>query len=288
MNSFDCTGYLYAHPLKDDDLSEGRQKLIEIRPCVERDIAEIEHHPSTAKLILSSENAEGELSWFDSHGKTSKATINPHQCWLIPAGVRHFVRGLQPGSIVSLLVDSAVFGDYVQSDIPGVMAGNLRQISGCSPLTGHLATEFGRLLAKSPHTLWVQLMALTLALQLVRSLLGRSRNITTPVQEFSPTEQKRVSDFVRTHLQEGIKVSALARKLGLSRAHFTRRFHATFGMPPLRYLLKIRVDQALELLRSGDYRVSEAALAVGFCDQSHLDRHCRKFYGRAPSVMLRD
>jgi hypothetical protein len=230
MHSFDYTGYLCAYPLKDDSMSNGRQKLIEIRLWAERDIEDIEHHPSTAKLILSSENAEGELSWFDSQGKTSKASINPHQCWLIPAGVRHFVRGLQPGSIVSLLVDSAVFGECMKTGVPGVLAGNLRRISGYSPLTGHLATEFSRLLTRSPHTLWVQLMALTLALKLVSSLLCAQHD--SFAQELNAAEQKRISDYIVAHLQDGIKVSALARHMAMSRTHFTRRFHASLKYRP--------------------------------------------------------
>jgi AraC family transcriptional regulator len=105
---------------------------------------------------------------------------------------------------------------------------------------------------------------------------------------FCPSEQEKVMAYLRENLTERVQVPRLARQLGFSPAHFARRFRVTFGMPPLQYALKMRVDRALELLRSGEYRVAEAAFAVGFCDQSHLDRHCRKFYGRAPSAMLRD
>ena len=287
MTSFDYVGHLYACSAKEDELTSGRRKLIEICPLFAPEATDSEHHHSAAKLILASENAQGELSWIDSSGKSRNASIAPHQCWLIPAGVRHLVQGLRPGSMVSLLVDSAVFGDTMKRTMPGVLMGNLRRMGGHDALTGHLAGEFSRLLAKPPHTLWVQLMALTLAFKLVHSLLGRSQQAETSVQELSPAEQKRVADYVAAHLQDGIKVSALARHLAMSRPHFARRFRATFGKSPLQYILRARVDKALELLRSGDHRVAEAAYAVGFFDQSHFDRHCRKFYGLSPSALQR-
>ena len=103
----------------------------------------------------------------------------------------------------------------------------------------------------------------------------------------SEKEREKLNCFVNINLAEQFSIVALAKHMGMSLAQLNRRFRVSFGTSPLQYALKLRVDKALTLLRSKNVRVAEAAFAVGFCDQSHLDRQCRKFYGVSPSALLR-
>jgi len=93
---------------------------------------------------------------------------------------------------------------------------------------------------------------------------------------------KRALELIEAKLDEDLSVTTLARACGLSASHFTTLFKATAGEPPHRYQTRRRVERAKELLLEGE-SPALAAIAVGFCDQSHLARHMRRLTGFSPS-----
>ncbi|MGI4874296.1 MAG: AraC family transcriptional regulator [Janthinobacterium lividum] len=76
-------------------------------------------------------------------------------------------------------------------------------------------------------------------------------------------------------------VATLAAAAGLSRFQFTRAVTQATGLPPQAYLTQRRLAQARHLLRAGASLV-EAALATGFCDQSHFSHHFKRVVGVSP------
>ncbi|MFC3228867.1 helix-turn-helix domain-containing protein [Marinibaculum pumilum] len=75
--------------------------------------------------------------------------------------------------------------------------------------------------------------------------------------------------------------AAAARLSGLSREGFIRAFARQFGMTPHAYDLNARLNAGRQMLRDGA-RISEAAYAAGFCDQSHFGRMFLAFFGATP------
>ncbi len=86
-------------------------------------------------------------------------------------------------------------------------------------------------------------------------------------------------------------VESWARAMGLSRAHFSRRFKAAVGLSPHAYLTLLRVERAKRLLANG-VPIADTAVDVGFADQSHFARTFRRFAGATPAqyqaVPIRD
>ena len=72
----------------------------------------------------------------------------------------------------------------------------------------------------------------------------------------------------------------------LERSYLIRAFRKQVGVPPYAYLLNCRVERARTLLASG-VPPAEAALEVGFGDQSHLNRFFRRFVGTTPGAYRR-
>jgi AraC-like DNA-binding protein len=112
------------------------------------------------------------------------------------------------------------------------------------------------------------------------------RRLDAPRRGLGRTAYTRVLEYLRAHLAEEISVERLARVAGLSPSHFSTLFHASFGESPHRHLLRLRVERARELLEKGADPAA-AALAVGFCDQSHLGRHMRRMLGITPGAIAR-
>lgn len=88
--------------------------------------------------------------------------------------------------------------------------------------------------------------------------------------------------YIAEHFRDDISVDDLARLVGVSRFHFIRAFHATFGIPPHAYINQVRLQHARKLLLSGR-SVAESAAESGFYDQSRLNRLFRRAYGVTPA-----
>ncbi|MGW2824677.1 AraC family transcriptional regulator [Streptomyces sp. NPDC001443] len=79
----------------------------------------------------------------------------------------------------------------------------------------------------------------------------------------------------------------LAADLGTSPFALLRAFRDVYGMPPHTWLTDARVRRARRLLDAGT-APAETALAVGFADQPHLNRHFARIVGVPPGAYQRE
>ncbi|WP_399889926.1 AraC family transcriptional regulator [Streptomyces sp. BBFR51] len=79
----------------------------------------------------------------------------------------------------------------------------------------------------------------------------------------------------------------LAGELGSSPFALLRAFRDAYGMPPHTWLTDARVRRARGLLDTGT-SPAEAAVAVGFTDQPHLNRHFARIVGVPPGAYQRE
>lgn len=84
-----------------------------------------------------------------------------------------------------------------------------------------------------------------------------------------------------------LRVSGLARLLGVSLRSLQRQVRADTGQGPLFWLRMIRLRQALAEAQGGA-PLAEAAVGAGFADQAHFTREAVAFHGAAPARLLRD
>jgi AraC family transcriptional regulator len=90
---------------------------------------------------------------------------------------------------------------------------------------------------------------------------------------------KRLRDYIMANLDEPIKVATLANLAGRSPFHFSRVFTRSVGVTPHRYIVHLRLQRAIELVREGRSGLAEVAASTGFTDQSHLTQWVRRVHG---------
>jgi AraC-like DNA-binding protein len=105
------------------------------------------------------------------------------------------------------------------------------------------------------------------------------------------TAGARVAARARAVLEERMAgpptLERLAADLGTSPFALLRAFRDTYGMPPHTWLTDARVRRARHLLDAGS-APAEAAVAVGFTDQPHLNRHFTRIVGVPPGAYQRE
>jgi AraC-like DNA-binding protein len=80
-----------------------------------------------------------------------------------------------------------------------------------------------------------------------------------------------------------LTVAFLAACAGISEVYFRREFRRCFGMAPLAYLKKIRLENARLLLSSGYYSVAEVARLSGFESPNYFSYEFHRLTGKTPS-----
>jgi transcriptional regulator GlxA family with amidase domain len=95
----------------------------------------------------------------------------------------------------------------------------------------------------------------------------------------------RARDRMDAASHEPWPVERLAAVSGVSPAHFARSFKRAFGIPPHRYLLTRRIEQATSLLRDTDASVTDIAFATGWESLGTFGRIFRDITGRSPGEM---
>ncbi|WP_245305014.1 helix-turn-helix domain-containing protein [Rhizobium leucaenae] len=101
----------------------------------------------------------------------------------------------------------------------------------------------------------------------------------------SAKSARRVQEYLREHFTEKVHVAELAAVAGISPNHFIVRFAKTFGMPPHRYLINLRLDMAEQLLAEGELSIAQIAYMTGFSDQSHLATTMKRYRGKTPTEL---
>ena len=96
-----------------------------------------------------------------------------------------------------------------------------------------------------------------------------------------------VRAFLEENLTRDLDIDEVARAASLSPFYLTRIFKARYGVPPYRYLIRLRIDRASELLRDSSLTVTQICHRSGFNSLSHFITTFRRHTGMSPSEYRR-
>ena len=123
--------------------------------------------------------------------------------------------------------------------------------------------------------------AATILEEVVR-ILGRGRRSVPAIDP----RMARVLEVLAATPDRRLPLAEIAASVSLSPSRVAHLFSETVGIPPRRYLLWLRLRDAVCELTAGA-SITDAAHAAGFADAPHLDRTFRRMLGFTPSAALR-
>ena len=97
----------------------------------------------------------------------------------------------------------------------------------------------------------------------------------------------RLTGIIRENLTcETLSVDLLVEKMALSRSSLQRKLKGLTGTSPNEYIQLVRLKAAAQLLRTGEYRISEVCYLTGFSSMSWFAKCFTKQFGMRPKDFI--
>lgn len=93
--------------------------------------------------------------------------------------------------------------------------------------------------------------------------------------------------WIAQHYRERSPVASMVRLSGLAERSFTRRFQQATGMSPLQYVHTLRLEEAKQMLESGEEPIESIAGEVGYEDAGFFSRLFKRQVNLTPAQYRR-
>ncbi len=93
--------------------------------------------------------------------------------------------------------------------------------------------------------------------------------------------------WIRTNLAAPLDVDSLSERAAMSPRNFARVFRSETGTTPARFIEKLRLESARQLVESGHLSLQQIAIETGFGDAERMRLAFVRAYGQPPMVLRR-
>lgn len=224
-------------------------------------------------------------------GDSGSAQLMPGKAWLVPAGEPLSYDWTQAGrgtrEMTTMVLPAADLARTAEAlrgrrpgrvDLPKIMLVEDRVVRSVLVALSHaMASGVDELYAQSSA-------AFLLAHVLSHYGTGAPGPVATGRDD---ARVRNAIEFMRASLSLPVSLADIAGSAGLSPYHFLRVFRSVTGMPPFRFLTRMRIDAARRHLQDGDLSVTEIAALCGFRSASQFSTAFRRETGMAPREFRR-
>ena len=110
-------------------------------------------------------------------------------------------------------------------------------------------------------------------------------------QNYIPEKQYRTIkpaiEYIEEHfLEKKIPLDTLTSVCGVSHSYLKKLFVEKFGMPPMRYMISLKINHASDLLQSGLYTITQVAELCGYSDIYFFSRQFKEYKGISPAAFI--
>lgn len=176
-----------------------------------------------------------------------------------------------------IYVEPALFQAVLQGRPLPFIEGGVTTDPRLAAATSTLLQHVGTMLEPLEHS--DALVALAHALETAAGVTPRR-----PPGDFIAA--RRAHDYLHAHRARSVTLAELEAATGRDRWSLSHDFRLYYGTSPYRFQTLRRLDAVRRLLLRGS-SLSQAAVAAGFADQSHMTRHFSKTFGLTPGRWLR-
>ena len=89
--------------------------------------------------------------------------------------------------------------------------------------------------------------------------------------------------FIKRHYTHSFSVPSLAEKCGMSETAYRKRFKEITGTSPIRYINRLKIEKACELIANGEFSASDICEFLNFDSLSYFYRVFKDITGMTPN-----
>lgn len=124
--------------------------------------------------------------------------------------------------------------------------------------------------------------------KLYQDIQRQGLQITTDGSADKLRHLSKTITYMHQHYSSQITLSDLAKVANTSVPNFCAVFRKTMGIAPMKYLQRIRIEKAQQLLKHTEMKIIQVAGECGFNTMSHFTKTFRSIVGVSPSDYRKD
>ncbi|MDO9152734.1 MAG: AraC family transcriptional regulator [Paludibacter sp.] len=99
----------------------------------------------------------------------------------------------------------------------------------------------------------------------------------------------RLIDFMEKNIENNeLTVEDLVSEMAFGRTVFFNKLKGLTGLAPIEFIREMRIKRAAQLLKSGEYNISQITYMVGMSDSRYFSKCFKRIYGVTPSEFKRN
>jgi AraC-like DNA-binding protein len=98
--------------------------------------------------------------------------------------------------------------------------------------------------------------------------------------------QKAIDYIINNIANSTLNVEGLSDEMNLSRSNVYRKIKALTGKTIIEFIRMVRLKQAIKLMETKKYSLSEIAYLTGFTSPSYFTKSFKDQFGKPPSEFL--
>jgi AraC family transcriptional regulator len=228
------------------------------------------------------------FAWTRGRDGWDDRATHPGHCRLLTHGESHPSRWLQTYNEISLIIRPQFVADVVRDGLAAERIAFVSRHSVVDPVIADFATTFrAELTADTPNgVMYAETLTVALVLHLLANYGVAKPKVPSPRGKLTAFQLRAVLECIESQLADDVSLLTLAHRAHISPFHFARLFRATVGMPPHRFVLRLRLEKASRLIKAGKMTLAQVAAECGFHDQPHFTRAFQRRFRMTPAMYL--
>ena len=108
-------------------------------------------------------------------------------------------------------------------------------------------------------------------------------------QKKTPDWVKELKEIIQDQIDMNLNLTEISKSLDINPSYLSREFSRYFNDLSFgEYIRKLRIEKAIEFIKTNKYSLTEIAYLTGFSDQSHFTRIFKQHTGKNPSSFKKE